>query len=69
MDATIVTSGIYERMFKKDGRLYHHIIDSDTGYPADTDLEAVTIVAAKGNSGFCRRAVDNMPDDRKGKSS
>lgn len=53
VDATIVTSGIYERMFEKDGRLYHHIIDSDTGYPAETDLEAVTIMAAKGNSGFC----------------
>lgn len=52
-DATVVTSGIYERNFKQDGMLYHHILDPATGYPAKTDLEAVTITAAKGNSGFC----------------
>lgn len=52
-DATVVTSGIYERNFVIDNKIYHHILDSTTGYPAETDLEAVTIVAAKGNSGFC----------------
>lgn len=52
-DATVVTSGIYERNFEKDGKIYHHILDPETGYPAETDLEAVTLTAAKGNSGFC----------------
>lgn len=52
-DATVVTSGIYERKFEKDGVLYHHVLDPHTGYPVETDLEAVTICAAKGNSGFC----------------
>lgn len=52
-DKTVVTSGIYERKFEKDGVLYHHILDPRTGYPVRTDLEAVTIVAEKGNSCFC----------------
>lgn len=52
-DATVVTSGIYERMFKKDGRIYHHVLDPQTGYPAGTDLEAVTITAKKGYSAYC----------------
>ena len=52
-DATVVTSGIYERMFKKNGRTYHHVLDPETGYPAETDLEAVTIIAKKGYSAYC----------------
>lgn len=52
-EATIVTSGIYERNFTEGGILYHHVLDPATGYPAETNLEAVTIKAKKGNSAFC----------------
>ena len=41
---TIVTSGIYERFFEQDGHVYHHILDSDTGYPVDNNLSSVTIL-------------------------
>ena len=43
-DTSIVTSGIYERNFVKDGRLYHHIIDIKTGYPSESDLASATII-------------------------
>lgn len=50
---TVVTSGIYERMFEENGVLYHHILDVKTGYPAESDVEAVTLVADFGKSVDC----------------
>ena len=41
---SIVTSGVYERSFYKDGNFYHHIIDPKTGYPAETDLYSAVII-------------------------
>jgi len=42
---SVVTSGIYERYFIKDHQLYHHILDSKTGYPVNNDIASVTIVS------------------------
>jgi len=43
---TIVTSGVYERFFQKDGELYHHILSTVTGYPVKNGLLSVTITAS-----------------------
>lgn len=44
-DKSVVSSGIYERCFEKDGVFYHHILDPQTGYPCQNDLVSVTIIS------------------------
>jgi thiamine biosynthesis lipoprotein len=50
-DASVVSSGIYERYYRVDGTIYHHILDTATGYPIRNNLEQVTIISDKSMDG------------------
>jgi len=42
-DMSMVTSGIYERYFKIDDIIYHHLLNPQTGLPVENNLLSVTI--------------------------
>lgn len=51
VNRSVVTSGLYERNFTKDGVFYHHILDPKDGMPVKTDVAGATIVSKKSLDG------------------
>jgi len=48
VNQTVVTSGDYQRCFTdSQGKRHHHILNPTTGYPAESGLISVSIVAEK----------------------
>lgn len=43
-DTSMVTSGNYQRYFYSGDRLFHHILDTKTGFPVESGLNAVTVI-------------------------
>ncbi len=50
-EGSVVTSGIYERFFEQDGKRYHHIFDTRTGFPVDNSLAGVSVITRESAAG------------------
>ncbi len=43
-EGCVISSGVYERCFEKDGVLYHHILSGKDGMPVDSGLLQATVI-------------------------
>ncbi len=50
-DASLVSSGVYERYFEADGVRYHHLLNPRTGMPEQNGLLGVTILSDSSTDG------------------
>jgi len=48
---SVLSSGIYERQFEKNGVIYHHILDPGTGMPVKSDVISATVITQTGVTG------------------
>lgn len=65
-DKSIVSSGTYERYFKSDGKLYHHLLNPKTGYPVQNGLSGVTIVSDRSADGDALSTTCFILGEKKG---
>lgn len=63
---TVVTTGIYQRYFEADGKIYHHILSPSTGWPCENNLYSVTIITDSSLTGDALSTVCYLMGYEKG---
>lgn len=50
-EGSVVTSGVYERTLTIKDKVYHHIFNTETGYPMETQIASLSIISKKSLDG------------------
>ena len=64
----VVTSGNYQRFFEYQGKIYHHIIDPETGTPAAQNFDSVTVQSKSSAISDCIATAAYVLGEERGKS-
>ena len=67
-EASVVTSGTYQRYFEYGGERYHHIIDPTTGQPSKQNFNSVTIAGSSSMEADCLATAAYVLGREKGRA-
>lgn len=66
-ECSVVSSGAYQRYFTFQGKTYHHILDTKTGMPVESDVAGVTVITKSSADGdalstilFCKGVGEGL---------
>ncbi len=65
---SVVTAGSYQRCFTLDGVTYHHILDTKTGYPAESGVASVTVISDRSVDGDALSTICFILGEEKAKT-
>lgn len=65
-EGAVVTAGCYQRYFEWDGKLYHHILNPETGYPSNNGIHGASIKSSSALYADCLSTACMVLEKEKG---